>query len=176
MHRQTITDTKTKTKTLTPQPPTPPHTPKVVLFGYLLIFFFEKVAFDSSGLVAVNEKETDNENENENENDKENDNEDEQLNTQAQSADNCNTKGHSKTTRSAVILLGALAVHSVLEVSFEKDENASHILKPTLFQLNFILLGADDGARPCRHFLRLGPPLAFDSSTPAGRVHCIARR
>ncbi|GMI60746.1 hypothetical protein ScalyP_jg2156 [Parmales sp. scaly parma] len=90
-----------------------PH--MVVLFGYLLIFFFEKVAFDSSGLVAVNEKETDNENENEN--DKENDNEDEQLNTQAQSADNCNTKGHSKTTRSAVILLGALAVHSVLEMT-----------------------------------------------------------
>jgi len=64
----------------------------IVLGGYLLIFFVEKVAFDTGGLLQ-----------------NENDAKDENGSSDSSSA-------HS-TSRSAVILLGALAVHSILEMT-----------------------------------------------------------
>lgn len=64
----------------------------LVLSGYLLIFFVEKVAFDADGILHEMEHAQDNPNK-------------------------IDGNEHSTSGRSAVILLGALAVHSILEMT-----------------------------------------------------------
>jgi len=83
----------------------------VVLGGYLFIFFIEKVAFDAHGLMNDMEGGS------------------EKKVSQPQSATNGEetrsitrrnsetTSSHGTSSRSAVILLGALAVHSILEMT-----------------------------------------------------------
>lgn len=68
----------------------------IVLAGYLLIFFVEKVAFDAHGLLEACDANNDND--------------------EGVVVSDVNNAG-AGTGRSAVILLGALAVHSILEMT-----------------------------------------------------------
>jgi len=72
----------------------------IVLGGYLLIFFVEKVAFDAHGLLNHEQPHGNNEKDN---------NDQQQPNGESNAS--------LGTGRSAVILLGALAVHSILEMT-----------------------------------------------------------
>lgn len=76
----------------------------IVLGGYLLIFFVEKVAFDAHGLMHECGDEDSN---------------DQHVHTNGKEVIEINEKSTSggATSRSAVILLGALAVHSILEMT-----------------------------------------------------------
>jgi len=83
----------------------------IVLFGYLLIFFFEKIAFDAGNALAPT---------GEKENTPEITTTNNGYNTVAQTVDVAAASTRTKsadTSRGAVILLGALAVHSVLEMT-----------------------------------------------------------
>jgi hypothetical protein len=72
----------------------------LVLSGYLLIFFVEKVAFDAHGALHEMEHAQDHTNQKVNGDDSNN-----------------NTQANSNSGRSALILLAALAVHSILEMT-----------------------------------------------------------
>jgi len=75
----------------------------IVLGGYLLIFFVEKVAFDTGSILA---------------NDTSEQSKGGQDGANAKNVDSSNSvKEPSTTSKSAVILLGALAVHSILEMT-----------------------------------------------------------
>jgi len=87
----------------------------IVLGGYLLIFFVEKVAFDAHGLMHVSEDMDSHEHNKKG------------VNSHQKGGNEHTIKGQSEintlnltglnTGRSAIILLGALAVHSILEMT-----------------------------------------------------------
>ena len=82
----------------------------IVLGGYLLIFFVEKVAFDAHGLMHGAEEGSDAHGHNAHGH--------KQGEKAAQNGgSNADENGGLKSGRSAVILLGALAVHSILEMT-----------------------------------------------------------
>jgi zinc transporter 1/2/3 len=88
-----------------------------VLFGYLLIFFVEKVAFDAHGLMHVEEEPALPQGQGEA---SPNSSEPELTAPAAVPVEEKKLGAHahpSKTARSAVILLGALAIHSILEMT-----------------------------------------------------------
>jgi len=70
----------------------------IVLGGYLLIFFVEKVAFDAHGLMHTDDAH-------------------DEPNNKSSTGDTDVTPGGLGNGRSAIILLGALAVHSILEMT-----------------------------------------------------------
>ncbi len=72
----------------------------IVLGGYLLIFFVEKVAFDAHGLLEVGDDEGPN-----------------KVGNGKNGGDALQQEQANNVGRSAVILLGALAVHSILEMT-----------------------------------------------------------
>ena len=79
----------------------------IVLGGYLLIFFVEKVAFDAHGLMHAADHQGETKEVQTNVN----------SNGEATSNGEANATATANTGRSAVILLGALAVHSILEMT-----------------------------------------------------------